>query len=329
MNWLYELSDIRFSYGTDPVLHFGKLKIPASGSTALVGPNGAGKSTLLNILAFLNLPDQGGIRFLGQPVTRDNYKQLRRRVGYVQQKPYLFHASVGDNIEAGLKIREVPKTERRERVWKIMQEFGIETMAERYAHDLSGGEAQKVAIARALVLDPEVLILDEPFSHLDRSFRDELEFMIREIEARRSSTLIFTTHDQMKAQLLADQVFSLVDGHLLPMSVMNLFKGKIRGEHFDTGKITISIPAGQLEGTRLALEATQLVLSTHELDSSMRNRFEGRVSRMSHEHQQVHVVVEAGEIFHIIITPAALKELAVGIGDTVWVSFKSTSVHLF
>lgn len=329
MNWIYELSGVRFSYGTDPVLNFDKLRIADSGSTALVGPNGAGKSTLLNILAFLILPDHGDVRFFGQPVTADNYKQLRRRVGYVQQKPYLFHASVEDNIGSGLKIRGVPKAVRRERVRKIMGEFGIEPMADRYAHDLSGGEAQKAAIARALVLEPEVLILDEPFSHLDRSFRDELEVMIREIATRRSSVLIFTTHDQMKAQLLADRVLSMVDGHILPMSVMNLFKGEIKGDHFDTGRLSISIPVGQKEGNRLALEATQLVLSTRELDSSMRNRFKGKIIKMSHEQQQVHAVVDAGEIFHVIITPAALKELAIGIGDTVWVSFKSSSVHLF
>ena len=329
MNWLYELSGIRFSYGSAPVLDFEELKIAAAGATALVGPNGAGKSTLMNILAFLELPQQGRLCFQGQSVTPENFRSLRRRVGYVQQKPYLFHASVRENIETGLKIREVPKAERRKRADQIMGEFGIDAMADRYAHELSGGEAQKVAIARALVLDPAVLILDEPFSHLDRSFREEFEAMIRDIETRSPAALIFTTHDQMKAQLLAQQVFNLVDGHLLTMSVMNLFKGTIKGDHFDTGKLSFSIPAGQKEATRLALEATQLVLSTRELDSSMRNRFMGRIVRMSHEHQQVHVVVNANELFHVVITPGALKELAVGIGDTVWISFKSSAVHLF
>ncbi|MBF8269814.1 MAG: ABC transporter ATP-binding protein [Gammaproteobacteria bacterium] len=329
MNCAYELSGTRFAYGAEPVLDIDKLKINHSGITALVGPNGAGKSTLLNLLAFINPPAAGTMRFHEQEVSATNYQLFRRRVGYVQQKPYLFHASVSDNIELALKIRRVPKSERREQVRNTLCKFGLEKMAGRYAQGLSGGEAQKVALARALIHGPEVLIMDEPFNHLDRAFRELLQDLIRDIVERDKVTVIFTTHDQLHARTLADQVFSLIDGHLIPLSAMNLFTGTITGDRFNTDKLSMIIPPGIQTGTRLAIEANQLVLSRQELESSMRNHFPGRISKLATENLQILVTVEAGEVFHAVITPAALQELGVSIGDTIWVSFKSTSVHVF
>ena len=186
-----------------------------------------------------------------------------------------------------------------------------------------------MALARALIHSPGILILDEPFNHLDRSFREFLEEMFRVLVNRDGVTVIITTHDQFKAQTLAGQVFSLIDGRLIPMSVMNLYTGRIDGDRFDTGRLSIIIPPHLPAGNRLAIEANQLVLSREPLESSMRNGFQGRVLRLADENLWIHVTVDAGELFHAVITPAALQELGVSIGDTVWVSFKSTSVHVF
>lgn len=329
MSSVYELTGVGFAYGQVPVLDIHALTINHANITALVGSNGSGKSTLLNLLAFLVLPDSGILRFHGEQVTGSNIHQLRRRIGYVQQKPYLFHASVSDNVELGLKIRGVVKAERRERLRECLVDFGLDSMAERYAHGLSGGEAQKVALARALIHHPQVLILDEPFNHLDRTFREHLQDLIESIVQRDNVTVIFTTHELLHAQSLADQVFTLSDGRLHPSSAMNVYPGRCNDERFDTGKITITIPPGTRAGTQLAIEANQLVLSKTALESSMRNHFQGTITKLAHENQQILVTVAAGEVFHAVITPAALQELGVNIGDTIWVSFKSTSAHVF
>lgn len=329
MNSLYELTDIEFAYNGEPVLAFPSLTISLSGITAIVGPNGSGKSTLLNILAFMHLPDNGHIRFQGETVRPADYPRLRRYVGYVQQKPYLFHASVRRNIETGLKFRGVAGAERRRQSATIIDAFGLGNLADRYAHDLSGGEAQKVAVARAMVLKPRVLILDEPFSHLDRSFRRELEAMLVRINERNEAAVLFTTHDQIQAQAIADQSLSLFDGHPVPMAVVNLFNGGCKGGVFDTGRIRIQLPGSAGEGNRLAIDSNHLVLSRQELESSMRNRFHGRITGLSEEYGFINVTVRAGEIFHAAVTPEALRELGVTIGDDVWVSFKSTAVHVF
>jgi len=329
MTWAYELRDTRFDYGADPVLRIDELHIARAGITALVGPNGSGKSTLLNHLAFLAWPGVGCLRFFDREIGAADFRQYRRQVGYVQQKPYLFHASVRDNIELGLKIRGLNKDARRERTQKLVLEFGLDVIADRQAQGLSGGEAQKVALARALVLQPQVLILDEPFNHLDKGFRRLLEERLREIVKRDAATVILTTHDQFLAQTLADQVFNLIDGHLLPLAAMNLFAGRCDGDRFVTDRIEIVIPPHLPAGSRLAIEANQLVLSREPLESSMRNRFQGRILRLADENLWIHVTIDAGEQFHAVITPAALKDLGVSIGDSVWVSFKSTSVHVF
>jgi tungstate transport system ATP-binding protein len=329
MKLSYELHGTRFAYRSEPVLDIGELKINSSDITALVGPNGSGKSTLLNLLAFINLPGTGTMRFHDQDVNVTNYQLFRRRVGYVQQKPYLFHSSVSDNVELALKIRGVPRSQRREQVRNTLSMFDLENLAGRFALGLSGGEAQKVALARALIHGPEVLILDEPFNHLDRAFREVLQNLLRNIVERDKVTVIFTTHDQLHARTLANQVFSLIDGQPIPLSAMNLFTGRIDGDKFDTGKITIIIPPGIKTGSRLAIEANQLVLSTEKLESSMRNHFPGRIVKLANDNQQILVTVEAGEVFHAVITPAALQELGVSISDAIWVSFKSTSVHVF
>ncbi|MEX2524667.1 MAG: ATP-binding cassette domain-containing protein [Gammaproteobacteria bacterium] len=329
MSRLYELTDIEFAYNGDPALAFPSLVIGSSGITAIVGPNGSGKSTLLNLLAFMHPPGRGHIRFQAETAGPADYPQLRRRVGYVQQKPYLFHASVRKNIETGLKFRGMPGPERRRQGQRIIDEFGLGELAERYSHDLSGGEAQKVAIARAMVLQPRVLILDEPFSHLDRSFRRELESMLLRINEHAEATVIFTTHDQMQAQAVADQTVSIFDGHPIPVAMVNLFFGHCRGEIFDTGHVEIHLPATGETGTRLAIDSNQLVLSKQELESSMRNRYRGRITALSEEQGFINVTIQAGEMFQASVTPAALRELGLHIGDEIWVSFKSTAVHLF
>ena len=330
-NLAYELSNVAYGYGNESALHLDSLQIEKGTVTALLGANGAGKSTLLNILAFLHRPDRGEVCFFGEPVKETDYPDLRRRIAYVQQKPYLFNTSVLDNIELGLKLRGVARQRRRQEAERMIRQCHIERLARRRAHELSTGEVQKVAIARAMILSPEVLLLDEPFNHLDAQSRHELERLLDRIRQGQSQTVVLSAHEPLQVQQLAQAIYSLEHGRLAPAAGLNLFFGLLDKERaiFDTGRIKIHIPAHCSAGERLAIEPGHLVISREKLLSSMRNSYSGRLSSLHEEGREIHLIIEAGEKFHAMITHAALKELGLGIGDTVWVSFKSSAVRLY
>lgn len=330
-NLAYELTDMCFQYTGQPVLNIKHGQIEAGENIAVLGANGSGKTTLFNILALLQQADSGRLSFFNEEITESNLKQRRKTIGYVQQKPYLFNLTVRENIELPLKLRAVEKQQRSIRCQKVMARLLIEDLAQRRAHTLSGGEIQKVALARALILEPEILILDEPFTHLDKQAVDFLESLFLEIKGDKNISLIFSLHDHLKAHYLADQVFTMLDGHLLSSSTMNLFSGEVNQTDnvFNTGKIGIVIPQNIEAGQHLAVDSKQLVLSKERLSSSMRNQFQGRVIAMTELEGQVRVSVDAGEIFQAIITHGALRDLAIHMGDEVWVSFKSSSLSLF
>lgn len=331
MNPAYHLKDIEFSYNGQVALKVAEQQINAGEITALVGPNGSGKTTLMNLLAFINLPGAGALDFFGEPAIRAGYEKFRRRIGYIQQKPYLLNTTVFRNIELGLKLRKVGKSERMERTGEIIERLGLTTLASRRAHDLSGGEAQKVAVARVLVLRPDVLILDEPFSHLDNNFRQEFEGLLRACKTENRQTVIFSTHDQTQIHVLADSIYSFIDGYLIPSSVTNLFTGVVDAKRniFITGKLEIRIPDTCKSGNKMCIDSTHLVLSKSEIESSMRNNFRGRIKSIEHKDGQVHVEVNAGETFHAVITKSALHHLEINAGDSIWVCFKSTAIKVY
>jgi tungstate transport system ATP-binding protein len=167
MSCQYKLNNIQFSYAEKRILDIEEQSFEQGKITALVGANGAGKSTLLGLLSFIFDAESGEVEFSGVKVTKNNQASLRKSVGLVQQNPYLIKGSVIKNIELGLKFRHVKPAVRESRAKDMLRLLKIENLADRSVKSLSGGEAQKVAIGRALVLDPEVILLDEPFTYLD------------------------------------------------------------------------------------------------------------------------------------------------------------------
>lgn len=329
----YSFSDVQFHYADaeQVALQIGALDIPDNRVTVLLGPNGSGKSTLLNLLAFLYAPTAGEMKYRGQPVDPRRLRSYRRRVGLVPQNPYLLHDTVSANIEIGLKVRRTPARQRRVLAQSVMEQLGIDHLATRPARELSGGEAQKVAIGRALVLDPEVLLFDEPFTYLDKRIVAEFEQLISVIRENRSQTVVLSSHDQLRAHALADQVVTLFEGRIAPTSLVNHFRGEVdrHARTFRTGRIDIEIPEDAGDGQHVAVAAQHIVLSRMELASSMRNHFNGRIISLHEQNGQVNVTVQAGEKFQALITRAALRELDCHLGDEVTVSFKSSAVKLF
>lgn len=209
MESLYQISSLAFSYPGRKVLDLNELLIARNQVTAVVGPNGSGKSTLFDILAFLRKPDAGTILFRGKPASGTRSALLRRQVGYVQQKPYLMRMSVRDNIGLGLKFRGETRAAIDAAANAVAGELGITALLDRDAGKLSGGEIQKVALARALALQPEVVIMDEPFTYLDEATVHDIEEWIAGQRKTRNKTIIFSTHDRLRAQSLSDTVLNL------------------------------------------------------------------------------------------------------------------------
>ena len=329
MTDLYRLTDIRYSYGDILALSLPALFIKTGAVTALVGPNGCGKSTLLNLLAFLEPPHQGSLSFQGQTVTTQHYPALRRCIGFLPQKPYMLRGTVADNLDLTLKFHGFRKPFRSQRVNKTLEYLNITHLRNQKATQLSGGELQKAALARAWVTHPKVLLLDEPFSHLDQSGLLLLERFIASFSQDTGCSLIFSTHNRLQGLALGDEVVSLVKGKQTKMPLINLFAGRIDNHIFNTGKLSVALTSEVSACRHISIDPHEIVLSRHPLVSSIRNQFQGRITTITEYMGQVKISVTAGEVFQVLINFEAFKELGLSLGDTVWVSFNSNSITIF
>jgi tungstate transport system ATP-binding protein len=210
---MVRLVRIKKSYEGREVLNIPHLEFECGKIYCLYGPNGAGKTTLLNIMGLLDPPDCGKILFDGKEAGPRSI-EARRRIGYLSENPLLFHTSVFENVAYPLKLRGIGKEVRYKEVLRILDELGLEGFANRKAHSLSGGEVQKVALARVLVYQPDLLLLDEPTSNVDRSNTEWIERLIQRVNSDHGTTIIFTTHLLEQVKRLAHETIFLVDGKI-------------------------------------------------------------------------------------------------------------------
>jgi sulfate transport system ATP-binding protein len=209
-----QVRDVNKAFGTTPVLRDVSLDVPPGALTALLGPSGGGKSTLLRVIAGLEQPDTGTVMISGQDAT--SLSPQRRNVGFVFQHYAAFkHMTVFRNVAFGLEIRKRPKDEIRKRVMELLELVHLDQMAHRYPAQLSGGQRQRMALARALAVEPEVLLLDEPFGALDAQVRKELRTWLRRLHDEVHVTTVFVTHDQEEAIEVADTIAVLADGRVV------------------------------------------------------------------------------------------------------------------
>lgn len=196
------------------VLRIDFLDIQRGETLTVVGPNGAGKSTLLLALARLLKPAHGDILYEGRSLKQWDELEYRRKISFVFQAPLLIDMTVEQNVALGLKFRGTPKEETRARVRKWMKQLGVESLSKRRAGQLSGGEAQRVSLARAFVLEPELLLLDEPFAALDPPTHARLLEDLSGILEQDHRTAIFVTHNLNEAAKLSDRIAVIVGGKL-------------------------------------------------------------------------------------------------------------------
>ncbi|MEB3034330.1 sulfate/molybdate ABC transporter ATP-binding protein [[Mycobacterium] nativiensis] len=200
-------------YGDFVALDNVDFAVPSGSLTALLGPSGSGKSTLLRAIAGLDHPDSGTVTINGVDVT--GIPPQRRGIGFVFQHYAAFkHMTVRDNVAFGLKIRKRPKSEIKEKVDNLLEVVGLSGFQSRYPNQLSGGQRQRMALARALAVDPQVLLLDEPFGALDAKVREDLRAWLRRLHEDVHVTTVLVTHDQAEALDVADRIAVLNQGRI-------------------------------------------------------------------------------------------------------------------
>jgi tungstate transport system ATP-binding protein len=219
---LYKADVLTKVFKGHTVLNLEHLEIERHKIYALIGANGAGKTTLLNLLAFLARPTSGCLQFCGQDVIyrRQHLLDLRRRVVLVDQYPILFTGPVWKNVEFGLKVRGVSKKLRERRVEEVLELVGMQEFRLADAHKLSGGESKRVALARALVIDPEVLLCDEPTANVDEENQEIILGILERINAENRTSIIMATHYLAQSRRLAHHILMLEYGMLSEKSSM-------------------------------------------------------------------------------------------------------------
>jgi molybdate transport system ATP-binding protein len=335
----------------------------AAGFTMILGPSGSGKTTLLNCIAGLERPDSGrialGARVLFDSDERINVPVAQRRLGYVFQNLALFpHLTVAQNVQYG--IAKLPAEERQARMITMLESFRIAHLISRKPGEISGGERQRVALARSLVTNPAAMMLDEPLTALDNSTKSKILDDLRAWNASHEIPILYVTHSPEEAFALGERVVVLEDGRILvqgmPQYVLttprhetiaqvvgfeNVFDATVKSMaetqgtmlcQLDDSATHLEVPLGHAEiGARLriAIRAGDIIIASDQPHNlSARNSFQGRVLSIRREGVRVIVMIEAGATFEVHLTPAAINALQLEDGKQVWLVIKTYSCNL-
>lgn len=353
---LIELDGIGRQADGKVILRGVDLKIEASEVLAVIGPTGAGKTTLLRLIDLLDAPSTGHIHFDGVDVTRSRQQRFaaRRRMALVQQKPIVFSMDVFSNIACGLRWRGRPPLTIREKVEQALDLIGMADYRHRDARTLSGGEMQRIAIARALVTEPEVLLLDEPTANLDPVSTARIEEVLGRVIREKRATVVMTTHDMSQGQRLAQKIAVLMDGRIVqaggkaeifrrPLDVhvagfvgmQNIIRGMVISN--DAGTAAIQVDGGSVESISDYVAGEQvcacvrpedIILSYSRTSSSARNIFEGEIKSIVQAGPLANVELDCGFPLVALVTTRSAQEMVLEPGKHVYASFKATAVHV-
>ena len=330
---MLELAGVRHVYGGRVVLDLDRFVVARGARVAIVGANGSGKSTLLRLLALLERPTEGQVLFEGAVVT--GVAAARRRITLVEQRPILFGGTVFENLAFGLRVRGTGRTDVQQRIDAVAGRLGVTSLLGRRRHELSDGEVQRVAVARALVVEPDLLLLDEPVSSADRAAAQTLYRALAEEQARRSLAICLASHQLEDAYRWADDVRALAEGRLSPVTPENLFRVELPAASGElrlvcVGAIEIVAMTDKTGPAILAVPPTDIFVSREPLASSARNAFSGRVTGLARRRPgAVHVTADVGVELVALVTEDAVRDLALAPGSPVVFSFKASAVRVF
>ncbi len=354
---ILEVRNLKVEKGGSMILNIPFLQLYGKEILSLIGPNGSGKTTLLQTLSLLLSPFQGEIFFRGKKVG-DCYSFLeyRRKLALLFQEPLLFNTTVFNNVASGLKIRGIKRNEIETRVEENLKRFGIDHLRDRSPKTLSGGEAQRVNLARAFAIQPEVLLLDEPFASLDPPTRESLIEDLASILQQTRMTVILATHDRMEALRLSTRMAVMKDGEILqtgpPEEVVNrpmnewiasfvgtetILSGRVIKK--EEGTLLVAVEGEEIEavgdagvGEKVILcirpESVTLSISTARETISARNVFIGRIEEIHSMGFYHKVRMNCGFPLVAYITRTSMENLSLKVGREVTASFKATSLHV-
>lgn len=304
----------------------------------ILGPSGSGKTLLLEMIAGLMSPDTGTIS-VKKPL----------KIGLIYQDYMLFpHLNVYQNIAFGLKIKKGKKEEMDSVVKSVSQSLEIHHLLSRSIDTLSGGEKQRVSIARAMAIQPHLYLLDEPTAALDLSAKTKIQKLIMHLHKRDRTTVIHVTHDFEEALALGDRIAILFDGQIVQLDkpervfnnpasrqiadflgYKNVFSGKIKDTQMSLNGIRVTTPVEEAESAYIAIRSNDIIISMAELSSSARNSFPGKIVDIIQRTNHAEVVVDIGVRLQVDITLQSLKGMALSAGIRVWVAFKTQAIKVF
>jgi molybdate/tungstate transport system ATP-binding protein len=316
----------------------------------ILGPTGAGKTLILETIAGFYIPREGHILLNRKDAT--HIPPEKRNIGFVYQDYSLFpHMTVEENVAFGLKMHRTPKKMVEQRVQEIMETLQINHLKERFPTTLSGGEQQRTALARALVINPTVLLLDEPLSALDPRTRENLRDELKRIHKIHGTTTIHVTHDQTEALALADRIAVIINGKVVQVDesykvfnepssvevasfvgVENVLKGRILSNKngvasIDVGKYKVHVLSNLVEGdVNVFVRPENIILSKNKSKSSARNVIEGKIIDVTPFGPVFRISIDNG--LSAFVTKQSVEELELKTGETVYASFKATAAHL-
>ncbi len=334
---LYRLEGVKYSYGKHFDLDVPELVIRHGESLGLVGPNGSGKSTLLYLLALIDAPDEGTIYFEGVPAGPDS-SEARKNVTMLLQISYLLKRTVFENVAYGLRLRGEMR-DARERVREAMHWVGLDPdkFAHRMWHQLSGGEAQRVALASRLVLRPKVLILDEPTASVDRQSSYLMKDAIDRSRRMFNTSLIIVSHDYFWLNTVADTLKRVEEGRLIDYVAGNVIQGPweeaedgLFNKRLADGQTILSARGGDPEGSAILDPSSVSIALEPPQQTTALNILKGKINHMSDEAGTENVLVEV-IVCQIHLTVRITRRSAVKLqlvpGKEVVVMFKANSLQ--
>ena len=348
---MIELRAVSKRYGDVEALRGVSLEVRRGEVLTIVGPNGAGKTTLLKILASLERPTSGEVYFDGVRVDEGNAAHFRRRSTMVFQKTISLRGSVHDNVAYGLRMRALPEAEVDQNVGDALELVGLKGLERRSARRLSGGEQQRLSLARALALGCELLLLDEPTANLDPESLSVVKDTISWLSSETETTIVMATHNLLQAGELSERLILLDRGEIVeagrpsalllrPSRVMarfarseNVFTGvsrTVKGiSHIDVGG-GVEVKAAFSSSGRVSVHVKpeDIILSKGRVESSARNQFKGRITAVEDLGPVVRLKVDVGRVFTVQITRRSFSEMRLNVGSEVYLTFKASSVQL-
>jgi tungstate transport system ATP-binding protein len=352
-----ELHGARVAYGGRTVVDVEHLAVRRGELLVVIGPNGSGKSTLLRLLGLLEAPTAGRVRFRGRPVAPAERLAARRQMASVFQDPLLADTTVFDNVALGLRFRGLSRAATAPRVRHWLDRLGIGALAARRARTLSGGEAQRAALARALVLQPALLLLDEPFSALDQPTRETLIADLGRILRHDRITTVLVTHDRGEAVALGDRVAAMMEGRILQLDLASrLFRAPVseavarfvgvetiadaRVVSAEGGVLALDVAGQKVEvasGPGRAGDPVRLCVRPEDVTlgvpgevfaASRGNQLTGTIAALAPAGTQVRAVVDCGFPLVALVARRAVEEMALVEGASVVARFRVSAAHV-